>query len=163
MPDENVGSLDSPEKAYEQRLLSQHLNHLIETALTARERSVLTLHLEFGPDAPRSFTELAALLNYNDPIAAQKVYDRAITKLRAGLDSGEYGEWEKAKAAIREAGRKREANDGVRFLTQTGWHRAGNRSPSAPSEKHDLPAPPRLRGQRQEYCPHFGSYSGGGQ
>ena len=111
--DENTGFVTSPEQAYEQKLLSRHLYHLIETALTARERSVLTPHLGLGGNKPKTFAELAALLNYNSPSAAQKVCERALAKLREKLDSGEYGEWRKAKAAIRRALREHESDEAL--------------------------------------------------
>ena len=98
--DEGIASSALPEKSYEQKLLYAHLEELV-AELSARERTVLTLHLGLGDAQPKTFTEIAVLLNYNDPSAAQKVFERAVKKMRGAFQSGEYGAWREAKEDIR--------------------------------------------------------------
>ena len=50
-----------------------------------------------------TFEELAIRLNFNDPSAAQKAYERAIEKLRQHRDEDDLGVWVRAVEALREA------------------------------------------------------------
>ena len=74
-----------------ERLLLQDAKQL----LSPREWNLIRYHLGIGDSRakPMSFRELAALLNYSDPSGAQKVYRKAINKLRQHLYEGEYGHW----------------------------------------------------------------------
>lgn len=96
-----------PAKMYEQELLSE----CIQTALdesAPRERILIQQYLGF--DGTHSdgmtFRELAVLLNYNGHSAAEKAYKRAVKSLRQALYAGEYGEYIRAKQAIKEAKRE---------------------------------------------------------
>ena len=50
-----------------------------------------------------TFAELAVCLNCNGPGAAEKMYQRAVKKLREHLYAGEYGVWVRVKRMIRKA------------------------------------------------------------
>ena len=62
-----------------------------------------------------TFAELAVCLNYNDPSAAEKVFLRAVKKLREHLETGEYGVWVSASQAIQEAKREAQKYQGYVF------------------------------------------------
>jgi len=81
---------------------------LLDEALTPRERNVVIYHLGIDQPEGMTFQELSIRLNYNDPSAAQKVYDRAIKKLHEHLYDSELGIWLHANAAFREALRRPE-------------------------------------------------------
>ena len=76
--------------------------------LTPRERNVVKNHLGIGQPEGMTFREISIRLNYNDPSAAQKVYDRAIKKLHEHFYDSELGAWLHANAALREALRRPE-------------------------------------------------------
>ncbi len=82
---------------------------LLDEALTPRERNVVIYHLGIGLAGEMTFHELSIRLNYNDPSAAQKVYDRAIKKLHERLYGSELGVWLHANAVFREALRRPES------------------------------------------------------
>ncbi len=60
-----------------------------------------------------SFQELSIRLNYNDPSAAQKVYDRAQSKSCMSACVSELGVWLHANAVLRETLRKIESGGAV--------------------------------------------------
>lgn len=86
---------------------------LLDEVLTPRERNVVIYHLGIGMTEEMTFQELSIRLNYNDPSAAQKVYDRAIKKLHEHLYGSELGVWLHANAALREALRRPESGGAV--------------------------------------------------
>lgn len=111
-----------PAKVYDAFMRKKLLLQLMEQMLSPRELNVVKYHL--GLDQPNeqemTFAELAVRLNYNGPSAAEKVFKRAIKKLRDSLNAGEYGVWLAASRAIRKA--KREAQERQGYVPpQVGW------------------------------------------
>ena len=118
----SVGRGGDPAKVYDAFMRKKLLLQLMEQVLSPRELNVIKYHL--GLDQPdeqeMTFAELAVRLNYNGPSAAEKVFKRAVKKLRSGLNSGEYGAWVAANRAIRKA--KREAQERQGYVPpQVGW------------------------------------------
>lgn len=81
---------------------------LLDEALTPRERNVVKKYLGISQSEEMTFREISIRLNYNDPSAAQKVYDRAIKKLHEHFRDSELGVWLRANSAFREALRRPE-------------------------------------------------------
>lgn len=96
-----------PAKVYEQKLLATCIQIAL-AELAPREHVLIQQHL--GLDGTHNdgmtFQELAVLLNYNGHSAAEKAYKRAVKSLRQALYAGEYGEYIRAKQAIKEAKRE---------------------------------------------------------
>ena len=100
-----------PARVYDRFMRKRLVIQLMEKVLTPRELNVVKYHLGLGQPGNRemTFAELAVRLNYNGPSAAEKVFKRAVQKLRENLNAGEYGVWTAANRAIRKA--KREAQE----------------------------------------------------
>lgn len=94
-----------PARAYDRYMRKRLAVKLLDEVLKPRERNVIIYHLGLEQPKGMTFEELAVRLNFNDPSAAQKAYERAIAKLRAHRDEGELGVWLRAVEAIREAER----------------------------------------------------------
>lgn len=96
-----------PAKVYEQKLLAKCIQIAL-AELAPRERILIQQYL--GLDGTHhdgmTFQELAVMLNYNGHSAAEKAYNRAVESLRQALYAGEYGEYLRAKQAIKEAKRE---------------------------------------------------------
>lgn len=111
-----------PAKVYNAFLRKKLLLRLMEKVLTPRELSVVKYHLGLDQSGEQkmTFAELAVRLNYNAPSAAEKVFKRAIKKLRNSLSAGEYGVWAAANRAIYKA--KCEAQEWQGYVPpQIGW------------------------------------------
>lgn len=115
----------NPLGAYEIFLRKKLVRRSLEAALTPRELNVVKYHL--GLDRPggqdMTFAELAVCLNYNGPGAAEKVFRRAIKKLREHLDAGEYGAWVAAGQAIEQAKREAQRYQGYVSPKTAWWER----------------------------------------
>ena len=81
------------------------LRKRMDEVLTPRERNVIIYHLGLGRAEGMTFEELAIRLNFNDPSAAQKAYERAIEKLRRHRNKGELGVWIRTVEALHETER----------------------------------------------------------
>lgn len=111
-----------PARIYDIFMRKKLLLRLMEEVLTPRELNVVKYHLGFDQPGEQemTFAELAIRLNYNGPSAAEKVFKRAIKKLRDSLNAGEYGVWIAVNQAIRKA--KREAQERQGYAPpQVGW------------------------------------------
>ena len=121
-PEISVGWGGDPAKVYDIFMRKKLLMQLMEQVLTARELNVVKYHLGLGQPDEQEMTlaELAVRLNYNSPSAAEKVFKRAVKKLRDNLNAGEYGVWLAASRAIRKA--KQEAQEWQGYVPpQVGW------------------------------------------
>ena len=92
-----------PAPAYDRYMRKKLLRKLMDELLKPRERNVIIYHLGLERAEGMTFEELAIRLNFNDPSAAQKAYERAIEKLRRHRDEGDLGVWVRAAEALREA------------------------------------------------------------
>lgn len=117
-----VRGFGDPSRTYDAFVRKRLLRRSLETALTPRELNVVKYHL--GLDRPEgqemTFAELAVCLNYCDPSAAEKMFQRAVKKLRAHLEDGEYGVWVRALRMVREAQRNTSADSGY-STPQVTW------------------------------------------
>lgn len=99
----NIPCFDvDPAKVYEQELLVECVQVALDE-LAPRERMLIQQHL--GLDGSHcdgmTFRELAVMLNYNGHSAAEKAYLRAAKTLRQALYAGEYGEYIRARHALK--------------------------------------------------------------
>ena len=117
-----VRSYGDPSKAYEIFLRKKLVRRSLEAALTPRELNVVKYHLGLDRSGGQemTFAELAVCLNYNDTSAAEKMFQRAVKKLREHLYAGEYGVWVTAGEAIDQAKREAQKYQGY-VLPQTAW------------------------------------------
>lgn len=117
-----IRGYSDPSRAYENFLRKKLVRRSLKETLTPRELNVVRYHL--GLDRPggqgMTFAELAVCLNYSDPSAAEKMFRRAVKKLREHLEDGEYGVWVAAGRAIHEAKREAQKYQGYVF-PQTAW------------------------------------------
>lgn len=117
-----VRSYGDPSRAYETYLRKKTARRSLEAALSPRELNVVRYHL--GLDRPggqeMTFAELAVRLNYSDSSAAEKMFRRAVKKLREHLVNGEYGVWIRARQMIQEARRSASADSGC-CTPQVTW------------------------------------------
>lgn len=114
-----------PAKAYENFLRKKLVRRSLKEALTPRELNVVKYHL--GLDRPggqeMTFAELAVCLNYSGPGAAEKMFLRAVKKLREHLENGEYGVWVAAGRAVQKAKREAQMYQGYVFPQAAWWER----------------------------------------
>lgn len=101
--EENISWDDDPATILDRSERKRLAVKLLDEVLTPRERNVVIYHLGIGQPEGMTFQELSIRLNYNDPSAAQKVYDRAIKKLHEHFCDSELGVWLHANAVFREA------------------------------------------------------------
>ena len=121
-PEFAVRRYGDPSRAYDAFVRKKLVRKSLEAALTPRELNVVKYHL--GLDRPggqeMTFAELAVCLNYSGPGAAEKMFQRAVKKLREHLFAGEYGAWVEAVRMIREAQRSVSSNPGY-STPQVTW------------------------------------------
>ncbi len=106
--EEDIAWDDDPATIFDRSERKRLAVKLLDEALTPRERNVVIHHLGIDQPEGKTFQELSIRLNYNDPSAAQKVFDRANRKLQEHLWDSELGVWLRANAAFREALRRPE-------------------------------------------------------
>ena len=92
-----------PAKAYDRQMRRKLFFQRIEEVLSPRELNLVRCHLGIGQPEERgmTFQELAIRLNYNNPSGAEKVYKRAIQKLKRHLHGGSYGQWLDIQRSLR--------------------------------------------------------------
>ena len=121
MFDSNCGD---PAKGYDRYMREIFALQMIEYILSPRELNLVRCHLGIGqPNGEgMTFQKLAIQLNYNDESGAKKAYDRAIDKLKKGLSSSVYGQWNAMKQSIRDARVKAELTADFYITPQRTWH-----------------------------------------